>query len=145
MSTLEITREIATTKPLTDESGPQSATCPLCSGGPVRDFLVAPDRFHLRKQMYRLLRCQSCSGVWLASPPRPMEMWQHYTEDYHKAIMTAGEGAAEARWKPQVKLIAQHKSGGAILDIGCSSGGFLSTMKNPAWKLYGIEMEESTA
>jgi SAM-dependent methyltransferase len=95
--------------------------------------------------MYRLLRCQSCSGVWLASPPRPMEMWQHYSEDYHKAIVIAGEGAAAIRWKPQVKLISQHKPGGAILDIGCSSGGFLSTMRSPAWKLYGIEMEESTA
>jgi 2-polyprenyl-3-methyl-5-hydroxy-6-metoxy-1,4-benzoquinol methylase len=145
MSTLEMTREIATAKTLTGESGPQPATCPICSGGQVHELLVAPDRFHLRKQMYRLLRCQSCSAVWLASPPRPLEMWQHYTEDYHKAIVTAGEGAAAIRWKPQVKLISQHKSGGAILDIGCSSGGFLSTMKSPAWKLYGIEMEESTA
>jgi SAM-dependent methyltransferase len=80
------------------------------------------------------------------SPPKPEEMWKHYTKDYHRAIVNAGEGSAASRWKNQVKLISRHKpSGGAILDMGCSSGGFLGTMKSSAWKLYGIEMEESTA
>jgi 2-polyprenyl-3-methyl-5-hydroxy-6-metoxy-1,4-benzoquinol methylase len=144
-STFELANGTETVAKGVKQNSPQPAACPICGGEQIRESLVAPDRFHLRKQMYRLLRCQSCSGVWLASPPRPLEMWQHYTEDYHKAIVTAGEGAATSRWKPQVKLISQHKSGGAILDIGCSSGGFLSTMKSPAWKLYGIEMEESTA
>jgi SAM-dependent methyltransferase len=119
--------------------------CPICGGGEVADLLSAPDRFHLRKQIYRLLRCSSCRGVWLTSPPKPKEMGLHYTEDYHKGIMAAGEGDATSRWKNQVNLISHYKDGGAILDIGCSSGGFLSTMKGSAWKLYGIEMEESTA
>jgi SAM-dependent methyltransferase len=128
------------------ETMSQSEACPICGGGQLSAWLVAPDRFHLRKQMYRLVRCSSCGGVSLASPPTPAEMWEHYTEDYHKAIVTAGEGSAASRWKDQVKLISQHKpGGGVILDIGCSSGGFLSTMKGPAWKLHGIEMEESTA
>ena len=144
-STLEMMRERATADYAAKETSSQTATCPTCGDAQVREQLVAPDRFHLRKEMYRLLRCQSCNAVWLASPPRPMEMWQHYTEDYHRAIVTAGEGAAADRWSPQVKLISQHKSGGALLDIGCSSGGFLSTMVSPSWKLYGIEMEESTA
>jgi len=72
-------------------------------------------------------------------------MGEHYTEDYHRAIMTAGEGSAAKRWAGQVKMISRYKAGGKLLDIGCSSGGFLSTMMNPAWSLYGIEMEESTA
>ncbi len=44
-----------------------------------------------------------------------------------------------------MKRISNYKAEGTILDIGCSSGAFLSTMKGPSWKLYGIEMEESTA
>jgi 2-polyprenyl-3-methyl-5-hydroxy-6-metoxy-1,4-benzoquinol methylase len=127
------------------KTGPQPEACPICGGGQLVDSLSAPDRFHLRKQMYHLLRCESCSGVWLENPPKPEEMGSHYTEDYHKAIVLAGEGSAASRWKDQVKLISEYKPGGAILDIGCSSGGFLSTMKGPAWELYGIEMEESTA
>jgi SAM-dependent methyltransferase len=121
--------------------------CPTCSSGQVATLLSAPDRFHGRKQIYRLNRCQACGTVWLHDPPAPAEMGQHYTEDYHRAIALAGEGtkSAMARWKDQVKRIASCKAGGDLLDIGCSSGGFLSTMKGPAWNLSGIEMEESTA
>src|SRR5271170_7103836 len=102
-SALAFGNKMDTAAKAVEGTGAQPASCPLCGGGQVRDLLVAPDRFHLRKQMYRLIRCESCSGVWLASPPRPLEMWQHYTEDYHRAIVTAGEGAATSRWKPQVK------------------------------------------
>jgi 2-polyprenyl-3-methyl-5-hydroxy-6-metoxy-1,4-benzoquinol methylase len=124
---------------------PSSPTCPTCERQAVAPFLTAPDRFHLRKDVYQLLRCLSCSAVWLDDPPAPAEMGEHYTEDYHRAIMTAGEGSAAKRWAGQVKMISRYKAEGKLLDIGCSSGGFLSTMKNPAWNLYGIEMEESTA
>lgn len=119
--------------------------CPLCGSTTVSDLLVAPDRFHLRTEMYRLARCSSCRGVWLANPPKPEEMGRHYTAEYHKGISAAGETDALERWSFARKRVASYKQGGAILDIGCSSGAFLSTMKGPAWQLYGIEMEESTA
>jgi SAM-dependent methyltransferase len=135
--------EMATTAQ--QDAGPQAVTCEICGGEQLVDLLTAPDRFHLRTEVYRLVRFESCRGVSLADPPKPEEMGRHYTEDYHKAIVAGGEWAGARRWKDQVKMISQHKSGGAILDIGCSSGGFLGAMKGPAWKLYGIEMEESTA
>lgn len=119
--------------------------CPICGCDRYTKQLEAPDRFHLRTEKYSLLKCSSCAAVWLADRPKPQDMWQHYTEDYHKGIAAAGEGDAMSRWRDQVRLISEHKRGGAILDIGCSSGGFLSTMKGPSWRLYGIEMEESTA
>jgi SAM-dependent methyltransferase len=143
-NTLEIMSDVDSEKAMGGRSE-QSATCPMCGGEQITTLLTAPDRFHLRKQMYRLIRCSSCTGVWLASPPKPEEMGLHYTEDYHKGIMAAGEGPAESRWKYPRTRIASYKQGGAILDIGCSSGGFLSTIKGPSWELYGIEMEESTA
>ena len=144
-STMEIMSETEMSSRLAEEEGAQAAVCPLCGGGPLSEMLVAPDRFHLRTEMYRLVRCSCCSGVTLASPPAPAEMGRHYTEDYHNAIVVAGEGSAAKRWKDQVKMIARYRTGGALLDIGCSSGGFLSTMVGPGWKLYGIEMEDSTA
>jgi 2-polyprenyl-3-methyl-5-hydroxy-6-metoxy-1,4-benzoquinol methylase len=69
----------------------------------------------------------------------------HYDDEYHKAIAKAGEGSAPDRWSGQRRVISRFKSGGAILDLGCSSGGFLSTMSARLWKLHGIELEESTA
>ena len=32
-----------------------------------------------------------------------------------------------------------------MLDLGCSSGGFLRSLKGPAWNLYGIEMSDEVA
>ncbi len=122
-----------------------TGACPLCGSHQVKKLLEAPDRFHLRKETYCLARCASCSGVWLVDPPKPEEMGPHYDEEYHNAIVAAGEGSAELRWRDQRNLIARYKQGGQLLDLGCSSGGFLSTMRGPAWKLYGIEMEAATA
>lgn len=69
----------------------------------------------------------------------------HYDEDYHKAIMAGGEMSASTRWRSQRQAISRYKKAGTILDIGCSSGAFLRTMKGESWKLYGIEMESLTA
>ena len=121
------------------------STCQLCGGSQVVHYMTAPDRFHWRPNEYNLMRCSTCSYVWLASPPKPDEMWFHYSEDYHRVIMAAGEKSAASVWQRQRDVISGHKNGGAILDVGCSSGGFLGTMKGGSWKLYGIEMEASTA
>ncbi len=119
--------------------------CPICEASTATHFLSAPDRFHWRRDEYHLMRCSSCSCVWLASPPKPEEMSLHYDEDYHRAIMAGGETSASSRWQRQRQAISRHKKSGSILDIGCSSGGFLGTMKGGSWKLYGIEMEALTA
>jgi len=133
------------TREITVETAGHSAACPLCGNSEVSDFLSTSDRFHLRREVYHLLRCSSCSGVWLVSPPKPEEMAFHYDEDYHRTIVAGGETSAASRWQRHRDLISRHKQRGAILDIGCSSGGFLGTMQRGSWKLYGIEMEASTA
>ena len=127
-------------KPLKDTS-----KCLICNGSQITHFMTAPDRFHWRPEEYRLMRCSTCSHVWLANPPKPEQMGIHYSQEYHRAIMASGEQAAESRWGRQCDVVARHKKGGSILDIGCSSGAFLGMMKSKSWKLYGIDMEASTA
>src|SRR5271156_4467790 len=83
----------------TEETDSQAATCELCGGEQLVDLLTAPDRFHLRTEVCRLVRCESCRAVSLAEPPKPAEMGRHYTEDYHKAIVAGGEWAGARRWK----------------------------------------------
>lgn len=106
-------------------------------------MLRAPDRFHGRPPLYQLVRCESCSLVWLDRPPSPDEMGQHYGLDYDRSVALAGD--SPKRWRGRVKAIAEHKSGGSLLDLGCSSGAFLEAMKGPSWNLYGIEMSGEVA
>jgi SAM-dependent methyltransferase len=71
-------------------------------------------------------------------------MHLHYTQAYHKLISAAGDNPAK-RWKARKAELAQHKQSGALLDLGCSSGSFLESMRSESWKLYGIEMSPGCA
>lgn len=117
--------------------------CGGCGESQGVRFLSAPDRFYGRQHIYRLVRCPSCSLVWLTDPPSPKHMSEHYGPDYDRAVAAAGD--SPERWRGRVKRIAQYKSGGSLLDLGCSSGGFLQAMAGGTWKLHGIEMSQCVA
>ena len=106
-------------------------------------WISAPDRFHGRSRLYQLVRCASCSLIWLKAPPPPSEMGQHYGEDYDRAISKTGQDPGF--WTKRRATLLHYVSRGAILDLGCSSGGFLASLRGPEWKLFGIEMSERMA
>jgi SAM-dependent methyltransferase len=119
--------------------------CPVCGCRSGEKLLSAPDRFHRRDKPYQLLRCSWCSLVWLGDPPKPEEMPYHYGIDYHKAITIAGESKLDKRWNYPRKRILRMVQGGSLLDIGCSSGGFLRALKNDGWDLHGLEISPDQA
>jgi SAM-dependent methyltransferase len=68
----------------------------------------------------------------------------HYGPDYNRKIAAGGEGSPE-KWRDRWETIKQYKQRGALLDLGCSSGSFLETLKGPTWDLYGIEISPESA
>jgi len=82
--------------------------------------------------------------VWLDNPPSKAEMGMHYGPDYDRTISTAAK-ATDHWFGRRDELLRLKPGGGAVLDLGCASGGFLSTMQGPSWKLFGIEMSEEAA
>lgn len=91
-----------------------------------------------------LVRCPACSLVWQTNAPKPTEMYLHYTDAYHKLISAGGQNTPH-RWRSRKAALAPHKQSGALLDIGCSSGAFLESLKDGPWSLYGIEISSETA
>jgi len=120
-----------------------SEPCLMCGHRSVQQWLRAPDRLHGREEEYTLLRCPSCSLVWLSQPPMPEEMHLHYSDAYHKLISGAGDNPK--RWNERKADLAQYKDSGALLDLGCSSGSFLNSIRSKSWSLYGIEMSPDEA
>ncbi|MDE3110530.1 MAG: class I SAM-dependent methyltransferase, partial [Acidobacteriota bacterium] len=118
--------------------------CPACGNSSAREWLKAPDRFHGRHEQYTLLRCPSCSLVWLSHPPKSEDMHVHYTEAYDRLISASGQNSP-LRWIHRKAALAPHKQSGAILDLGCSSGAFLHSLPAAGWQLYGIEMSAESA
>jgi SAM-dependent methyltransferase len=70
-------------------------------------------------------------------------MGQHYGEAYDRTITSGGTDSEHWKWRRDELL--RYKSSGVILDLGCSSGGFLASLKGPSWTLFGIEMSETVA
>jgi 2-polyprenyl-3-methyl-5-hydroxy-6-metoxy-1,4-benzoquinol methylase len=135
--------EIAEEDSPTENVSASPGSCPACGHDGAENWLRAPDRFHGKPQFHQLMRCRKCSLVWLENPPSPEEMGYHYGPDYDRTI--AGAGEYPNHWSGRREALLRYKSGGAILDLGCSSGGFLTSMKSPAWKLSGIEMSDAVA
>ena len=128
----------------TPGNGYDPEQCPVCGQPSAHVWLKAPDRFHGRQEQYTLVRCPACSLVWLSAPPKPAEMHLHYTDAYDGLISAAGE-RSPGRWRDRNAALAPHKQSGALLDLGCSSGSFLQTLRGKAWELYGIEMSAESA
>lgn len=135
--------QLTTSQPQVSVSIPVASGCPACESPSQSTLLGAPDRFHGRSVQYRLMSCSACSLVWLADPPPPEQMGEHYGQDYDQSVARAGD--FPERWSGRVAVIAQSKKGGTLLDLGCSSGGFLGAMRSPAWTLHGIEMSQEVA
>jgi 2-polyprenyl-3-methyl-5-hydroxy-6-metoxy-1,4-benzoquinol methylase len=121
----------------------QCQPCIACNGCDIEEYLQAPDRYHGRSELYRLVRCRSCSLVWLQDPPSPAEMGQHYGPDYDRAVALAGRDPR--RWSRRCEIVQSLKTGGVILDLGCSDGGFLGGLDGSKWRMYGIEMSPEVA
>lgn len=121
-----------------------STRCCACGSEESRVWLEGPDRFFGESERFRLLRCCHCGMVWLENPPKPGEMGRHYGPAYDRLISSSGENSPE-RWRDRRSTILKYKNAGSVLDLGCSSGAFLESMKDPAWQLYGIEMSSAAA
>lgn len=121
-----------------------SPLCPVC-GCRGALFLRAPDRFHRRSRLYELFRWCSSGLVWLRDPPRPEEAAYHYGTEYHMTMATSGERDVPRRWKLPMRRVHQVSTGGDLLDIGCSPGGFLEALKYGSWRLHGVERSPNQA
>lgn len=128
----------------TDQKSISGAACPCCGQNNFMRWMRVPERFQSGSGYYDLLRCSSCLHTWLNNQPTPEEMDYYYGSEYHRAVGHAGETSPQ-RWGRQLQTIRRYKTSGSILDIGCSSGGFLASLRGGPWKLHGIEASLPTA
>ena len=121
-----------------------SPACPACGSDNAKPFLRSRDWFFSRPPMYQIESCADCHLGWLQDPPPLEAMAYHYGVDYDKMITTPGD-LYPHHWDLVRNKLLHYVQSGSILDIGCSSGSFLRTLKGDAWKLYGIEMSTLVA
>ena len=83
---------------------------------------------YLEKRGVRLVRCESCSMVYANPVGQEFASGEYYDREgaaYYLSAAKLQSDYAAVRFAREVKLFREYCQGGAVLDVGCSSGSFL--------------------
>ncbi len=113
----------------------ESVCCDLC-GKDDAALLVVKNGFHV-------VRCRGCTLVYVNPRPRVTALTAQYETDSFFGHQV--ERANDKSWRPQAQarmaLINRLQPvRGALLDVGCSAGWFLSVARDAGWKVSGLDV-----
>ena len=94
--------------------------CPVCDG---RETLP-----HWRKEDVTLVRCRMCGMVFANRVPEALASGEHYeglAAGLYLATDKLAADYAPVRFERELKLFRKFCRRGRVLDVGCSTGGFL--------------------
>ena len=94
--------------------------CPVCGLNVAEAYL--------QKNALRLVRCRTCGMIYANPVPAEYASGQYYDErgtDYYLSSAKLESDYAEVRFERELTLFRRQCPAGAVLDVGCSSGGFL--------------------
>jgi 2-polyprenyl-3-methyl-5-hydroxy-6-metoxy-1,4-benzoquinol methylase len=97
-----------------------SRECPVCGRNDAAGYL--------QKGELRLVRCRHCSMIYANPAPADFASGQYYDQagaDYYLSPAKLESDYAAVRFERESRLFRKHCQGGAVLDVGCSSGAFL--------------------
>jgi SAM-dependent methyltransferase len=127
--------------------------CPLGCPPGEDPVVEGGDRLHCMPGWFRVVRCRTCSLI--RTNPRPSEstIGYYYPSDYspyHAADMRSAKPVAG--WRRALRtglgLDARRlptRGPGAILEVGCANGSWLSSIQDQGWKCHGIEFSAEAA
>jgi 2-polyprenyl-3-methyl-5-hydroxy-6-metoxy-1,4-benzoquinol methylase len=83
---------------------------------------------YLDKGGLHLVRCRRCSMIYANPAPAEFASGQYYDRvaaEYYLSPAKLESDYAPVRFERELNLFRKYSRGGAVLDVGCSSGGFL--------------------
>jgi len=101
-------------------ANPVSRHCPVCDAGESRPYL--------QKAGLTLVRCGRCGMIYANPVPAEFASGNYYDEagaGYYLSPAKLESDYADVRFERELRLFRGHCPGGAVLDVGCSSGAFL--------------------
>jgi 2-polyprenyl-3-methyl-5-hydroxy-6-metoxy-1,4-benzoquinol methylase len=114
-----------------------SRPCPVCESTQAEAYL--------NKSTLRLVRCRTCSMIYANPVPSEYASGQYYDTtgaDYYLTPAKLESDYADVRFARELRLFGKHCAGGAVLDVGCSSGGFLYQLRRRfpgTYEILGID------
>jgi 2-polyprenyl-3-methyl-5-hydroxy-6-metoxy-1,4-benzoquinol methylase len=98
--------------------------CPVCGEQAADPFL--------RKLELELVRCVRCSMIYANPVPVEMATGNFYDKAGNEYLTPEKleSDYADVRFQRELRLFRSYCQSGSVLDVGCSSGGFLHQLKN---------------
>lgn len=100
----------------------------------------------LRKAELQLVRCRHCAMVYANPVPAEFASGEYYDQtgaDYYLSPAKLESDYAGVRFARELGLFRRHCAGGAVLDVGCSSGAFLFQLNQQfpgAYQILGTDV-----
>jgi 2-polyprenyl-3-methyl-5-hydroxy-6-metoxy-1,4-benzoquinol methylase len=82
----------------------------------------------MQKGELQLVRCRRCRMIYANPVPAEFASGEYYDRaggDYYLSPAKLESDYAAVRFERELRLFRRHCQGGAVLDVGCSSGAFL--------------------
>lgn len=98
-------------------------SCPVCEGADAIPWGTKPG--------LSLVRCGGCGLVFQTPLPREFESGEYYSESGAAYYLSADKLASDhspSRYQRELSLFRRHVRQGAVLDVGCGTGGFLQQL-----------------
>ena len=129
----------------------ETVDCLLCGHGGSTPRVTGWDRMCGVQGDYTLVECDRCGFLYLSPRPDAVEIARHYPADYpfygsfyDQSSYIQAIGKYEMNKRYQVTANAA-VGGRDVLDVGCSVGDFLATMRGHGWSVRGVEPDAGSA
>jgi 2-polyprenyl-3-methyl-5-hydroxy-6-metoxy-1,4-benzoquinol methylase len=114
-------------------SAPVTRTCPVCGHDEPEPYL--------QKRELRLVRCRECGMIYANPVPAEYASGEYYDQagtEYYLSPAKLQSDYSAVRFARELRLFRKHCPGGAVLDVGCSSGAFLFQLKQRFLGCYDV-------
>jgi SAM-dependent methyltransferase len=128
--------------------------CPLCGGANFTPLLTAGDFHYGNPGKYHLTECSNCSLAFLDPMCDDAELAAFYPTDYYAFSDRFAKPTNRLRFFVRNLLLGpkehatrdpEFERPGRMLDVGCGSGWFMSTMRDRGWQVQGVEPNAAAA
>lgn len=119
--------------------------CPLCDADRPRELFRRPDHWHeIADFAFPVVRCRACGMGYVSPRPVIADLQAFYPPEFYRADEGSEEvlAAKADQLRAKARFLA-HLPPGRLLDIGCTKGEFLETMRRRGWTVQGTDFSRT--
>ena len=133
----------------------EKVPCNLCGNYEYSILFQGTDLLlNNKEELFTLVKCSNCGLIYQNPRPTRDEITSYYPDEYEPFFQDKKNGwllrrilhyGVDKRSRI-VNSLKKREQGGKLLDVGCSTGLFLSTIREgSSWEVWGVEPSEFAA